>query len=338
MDARTGFRFQGIGNRPVFDIAPFSSRMVSAYQDRRGRTHLFTDRIDHDRRTAFDLVIDSFDADIAYYTSDDLKTFVDHGLVAVKGVWRGKAEASDLDCIGCASPAVAVAGRHVLLFYAGRGPCDPAGPFIRSTGLPQLPGRIMLASADNDESGAPCGRFVKQGPVTDYAASWRAVRHDDPCAVVDGDRIYLFYKAISWHRSDRKRVIGLAIGRVDDPFGPYAMHPTPVLVTDPDGETPRVFKVGKTWHMFFLRTKSQAQTRGRVYEHYTTDDPTRWTLIDDKVYESASAVPGQGAPDMCPIWKPFCEGPPEMAFSVRLDESDGRLKQWLWKIERKARE
>ena len=88
--------------------------------------------------------------------------------------------------------------------------------------------------------------------------------------------------------------------------------------------------------MFFLRTKSTAQRAGRVYEHYVTNDPTQWMLVDDKVYESASPVPGAGAPDMCPIWTPFVDGPPgapELAFGVRMDESDGRLKQWLFSIE-----
>ena len=327
------FKLNPVGNRPVLDISPLSTRMVSAYQDRTGCTHVFTDRIDHDRKTAFDLVIDSFDAVIGRYSSADLKAFSDHGVVVDKGRWTGLAGTSDSDCIGSASPGVAVAGGRVLLYYAGRGPCDPAGPFHRATGLPQLPGRIMLATANADQNGAPAGPFSKQGPVTDGEAAWRAVRHDDPCAVVDGERIYLFYKALSWQGESRKRVIGLALGRVDDPAGPYEMMPDPVLVTDPDGETPRVFKLGDTWHMFFLRTKSQAQRSGRVYEHYATEDPTRWTLIDDKVYESFSLIPGEGAPDMCPIWTPFIEGSPRLAFAVRMDETDGRLKQWLWRIE-----
>ena len=327
------FKLKAIGDHPVLDIAPLSTRMVSAYQDRTGRTHVFTDRIDHDRETAFDLIIDSFDASIAYYSSADLKTFVDHGIAVDKGRWTGRVATSDPDCIGCASPGVAVADGRVLLFHAGRGPCDPAGPFHRATGLPKLPGRIMLAMADTDDRGAPAGPFVKQGPVTDFSDPWRSVRHDDPCAVVDGDRIYLFYKAISWQGDRKSRVIGLAIGRVDDPAGPYEMHPDPVLVTGPDGETPRVFKLGDAWHMFFLRTKSRAQKTGRVYEHYATDDPTRWTLVDDKVYESFSPVPGRSAPDMCPIWTPFGAGPPQLAFGVRMDDTDERLKQWLFRIE-----
>ncbi len=325
------FRMALIGDAPVFDISPISSRMVSAYQDRTGCTHLFTDWIDHDRQTAFDMVIDSFDTKIAYYSSPDLKQFDDHGIVVDRD-----SEPGARDNIGAASPAVAVAGDKVLLYYAGRGPCDPAGPFHRATGLPQLPGQIGLAIAPADENGAPCGPFVKHGPITDYGAPWRTMRHDDPCAVIVEDQIYLFYKGIS-RRGDRNaRVIGLARGRVDDPAGPYELLPDPVLVTEPDGETPRVFKVGDAWHMFFLRTKSTAQRAGRVYEHYVTNDPTQWMLVDDKVYESASPVPGAGAPDMCPIWTPFVDGPPgapELAFGVRMDESDGRLKQWLFSIE-----
>jgi len=94
------FRLRLLGDRPIFDIAPLSSRMVSAYQDRTGRTHLFTDRLDHDRTTAFDLVIDSFDAEIAYYSSHDLTSFTGHGPVVSKGRWTGRTEDSDLDCIG----------------------------------------------------------------------------------------------------------------------------------------------------------------------------------------------------------------------------------------------
>lgn len=170
------FRLRLLGDRPIFDIAPLSSRMISAYQDRTGRTHLFTDRLDHDRTTAFDLVIDSFDAEIAYYSSNDLTSFTGHGPVASKGRWTGRIEDSDLDCIGCASPGVVVAGGHVLLFHAGRGPCDPAGPFIRATGLPQLPGRIMLAAAVADDDGAAAGPFEKRGPITDYDAPWATRR------------------------------------------------------------------------------------------------------------------------------------------------------------------
>ena len=56
------FSTRPMGDWPVFRIAPHGTHMASAYRDRTGRCHSFTDFIDHERQTAFDLVIDSFDA------------------------------------------------------------------------------------------------------------------------------------------------------------------------------------------------------------------------------------------------------------------------------------
>jgi len=335
MDSK--FTFRPVGDAPVFSIAPCSTRMVTAYEDRVGRYHIFTDVCDHERDTPFENKLDSWDAEIGYYSSPDLKSFTDHGVVVEKGRWSGDPATSDLDCVGVASPGVTVAGDKVLLFHAGRGPVDPAGPFQPTLDRADLPGQVFLSVADADENGAPAGPFVKQGPITDFGAPWRSIRHDDPCPVATEDEVLVFYKGIGSGKAYGNRVAALARAPIDRPAGPYTLHPDPVLSAPSGGEIPRVFRVGETWHMFYVRYAADSQLRGRVFGHYTATDPTEWTLVDDRLYESESPKPGQGAADMCPIWSPFAPGPPKLAFAARLDDGTygdaGRLKQWLFEIQ-----
>ena len=332
------FTFHLLHDHPVFSIAPCSTRMTATYRDRTGRYHLLTDYVDPDRETPFENRLDSWDAEIRYYSSPDLKTFSDHGVVVGKGRWTGDAESSDLDCVGAASPGVTVADGQVLLFYAGRGPVDPAGPFAVTANREDIPGRIMLAIAPADADGAPCGPFVKRGPITDYDAAWRNIRHDDPCPVVTEDEVVVFYKGIGHGEPYDNRVVSIARAPRDRPDGPYMLHPETVLKAPGGGEVPRVFRVGDTWHMFHMRYHSRGAVRGRVYGHYTAADPTNWTLVNDHVYESHSRKPGQGAGDMCPVWLPFESGPPQLALGCRLDDGtfgdEGCLKQWLYEIRR----
>lgn len=151
---------------------------------------------------------------------------------------------------------------------------------------------------------------MKQGPITNFDAPWRSVRHDHPCALVTEDGISLFYRGISRAEDFNPRVVGLARSGNGTPDGPYEFLRDPVLSVPGGGETPRVFRVGETWHIFYLQYTSPAQKKGRVYAHYQANDPTRWTLVSASVYESGSVPPGVGAADMCPIWTPFEEGPP----------------------------
>ena len=330
------FTFHLLDDNPIFSVAPCSTRMTATYRDRAGSYHLFTDFVDPQRETPFDNKLDSWDADIRYYSSPDLKAFTDQGVVVGKGRWSGDADSSDLDCVGVASPGVTVADDQVLLFYAGRGPVDPAGPFEATKNLEDLPGQIMLAIAPADADGAPSGPFVKQGPITNYDATWRNIRHDDPCPVATDNEIVVFYKAIGQGEPYDNRVVSIARSRRDKPGGPYTLHPRAVLEAPGGGEVPRAFRVGDAWHMFHMRYHSKGAVRGRVYGHYTASDPTRWTLVNDHLYESHSRKPGQGAGDMCPIWLPFDPGPPKLALGCRLDDGAfgdaGCLKQWLYEI------
>ena len=190
------YRFVPARDRPVLSLAPLCTRMVAAYRDRAGTVHLFTDAYDPRRETAFDNPLDSWEAEPRYLTTTDFESWQDHGFVLTRGRWRGDVARSDGDCVGVASPGVAVAGGKVLLFYAGKGPANPAGPFARTTNREDLPGLIHLAVAPADENGAPAGPFEKRGPVTDYDAEWRSIRHDDPNAVVTDEEVLLFFKGI----------------------------------------------------------------------------------------------------------------------------------------------
>ena len=112
---------QPLGVEPRFSIVPYSTRMVTSYQDRSGRYHLFTDAIDHERSGPV-RELDSWDAVIRYYASDDLRGFTYQGVVIDKGCWTGDVATSEADCVGVASPGIAVVGNRLLLFYAGHGP------------------------------------------------------------------------------------------------------------------------------------------------------------------------------------------------------------------------
>ena len=330
------YRFAPARDRPVLSLAPLCTRMVAAYRDRAGTVHLFTDAYDPRRETAFDDPLDSWEAEPRYLTTTDFNSWQDHGFALTRGRWRGGVARSDGDCVGAASPGVAVAGGKVLLFYAGKGPANPAGPFARTADREDLPGLIHLAVAPADENGAPAGPFEKRGPVTDYDAEWRSIRHDDPNAVVTGEEVLLFFKGIGPGQSHANRVFGVARTPVDRPEGPYRIHPEPILRTDRGVESPRVFRAGGEWQMFALQYSLPGDDRPRRYGHFR-GDLLHWELVNDEVLATTSDRPQHGAADMCPLWTPFEPGPPKFAFSNRLDDGawgdPGVFKQWLWEIE-----
>ena len=159
------FTFVPARDRPVWSTAPLTTRMVSPYRDRTGRVHIFADSFDPSEPGRFQDRLSSWAAVQRYYSTADFERFDDHGVVVGRGRWTGDPATSDADCVGAGSPGVTVAGDGVLLFYAGRGPADPAGPFEHSMNRADLPGQIMLAIAPADADGAPAGPFVKQGAV-----------------------------------------------------------------------------------------------------------------------------------------------------------------------------
>ena len=261
----TTFTFVPARERPVWSTAPLTTRMVSPYRDRTGRVHIFADSFDPSQPGRFQDRLSSWAAVQRYYSTADFERFDDHGVVVGRGRWSGDPATSDADCVGAGSPGVTVAGDRVLLFYAGRGPADPAGPFAHSMNRADLPGQIMLAIAPADADGAPADPFVKQGAVTDYGAPWRSIRHDDPRPVVTEDEILLFFKGIGPGDTYANRVIGLARTPIDRPAGPYAIHPEPVLRSDRGCESPRVFRFGDEWHMFVLRYSTPGRPGMRRY-------------------------------------------------------------------------
>jgi hypothetical protein len=296
--------------------------MVSAYRDRAGTYHVFSDVLNHDRRPSYD-VLASWDGRIDRYRSRDLKDFTYVEAVVARS------EARDTpDSIGAASPGVAVAGGHVLLFYAGRGPGDPERP----PDLNALRGRIMLASAPADDDGAPAGPFVKRGVLVDLVGPWGSLRLDDPCACVLGDDLLLYFKAIGAGAPMGNRVVMRARGRVDDPFGPYAVDPEPVLRVEGGGEMPRVFVRGGGLHMFYRRFRPPAST----WEHYASGDGIVWSLVNDRLFGCAGPNPGKRVTDICPIWTPFGAEPFDSVFAAGLDDGsfgdEGRIKQWLYEV------
>ena len=331
------YRFKLVHDRPVLSLAPLCSRMVAAYQDRLGVTHLFTDAYDPRRETAFEDPLDSWEAEPRYLTTKDFIRWDDHGFAVTRGTWRGDVAHSDTDCVGAPSPGVAVAGDKVLLFYAGKGPADPNGPFVRTTNREDLPGLIHLAIAPADKNGAPAGPFEKRGPVTDYDAEWRSLRHDDPNVVVTEEEILLFFKGIGPGDTHANRVFGIARTSIDRPEGPYLISREPILRTDRGVESPRVFRVDETWHMFALQYSLPTDTKPRRYGHFRGQDPLHWTLVNDEVLATTSDGPQHGAADMCPLWTPFDTQAPKFAFGNKLDDGShgnaGLFKQWLWKID-----
>ncbi len=348
----TTFTFVPARDRPVWSTAPLCTRMVSPYRDRAGQVHIFADSFDPSEPGRFQDRLSSWAAVQRYYSTADFERFDDHGVVVGRGHWSGDPATSDADCVGAGSPGVTVAGDQVLLFYAGRGPADPAGPFEHSMNRADLPGQIMLAIAPADANGAPAGPFVKQGTVTDYGAPWRSIRHDDPRPVVTGDEILLFFKGIGPGDAPgigpgdapgigpgdayANRVIGLARTPIDRPVGPYTIHPEPVLRSERGCESPRVFRVGDEWHMFVLRYSTPGRPGMRRYGHYRGEGPFHWELVNDDAYVTTSDRPGVGAADMCPVWTPFEDGPPRLALANRIDDGTfgdpGLFKQWLWEI------
>lgn|GEM_PF-4905124 len=330
------YRFEPARDRPVLSLAPLCTRMVAAYEDRVGTVHLFTDAYDPNRETSFEDPLDSWEAQTRYLTTTDFETWEDHGFVLTRGTWRGGVAHSDVDCIGTPSPGVTVVGDRVLLFYAGKGPANPAGPFVRTANREDLPGLISLAVAPADSNGAPAGPFQKCGPVTDYAASWRSIRHDDPNVIATDDEILLFFKGIGPGETHANRVFGIARTPIDRPEGPYVIHPEPIMRTNRGVESPRVFRVGDAWHMFALQYSLPGDAKPRRYGHFSGPDPMHWELVNDEVLATTSDRPQHGAADMCPLWRPFASGAPKLAFSNRLDDGthghEGVYKQWLWEV------
>lgn len=250
------------GNKPVFEIGPNQCRMATCYRDKAGTYHLFTDFMEK--------VTHSFGAEIRYYRSGDLRnwTFVD--TVVKKGA------AGDGDAFGAASPHVLATNKRIYLFYAGR--AEPVGGRFDAYAGPGQPGyaagRILLATAAADEHGAPAGAFRKQGVLAEPGDGWDAMRLDDPCAVLDGDTVHLFFKGFDNNRNRDQVRVGYARAALADMK--FTKRPGPILAVPGGGEMPRVFREGGVWHMFY----HHFGRGGSTWRHHISDDGLRWRLYD----------------------------------------------------------
>jgi len=248
------------GDKPAFEIGPNQCRMATCYRDKAGTYHLFTDFMEK--------VAHSFGAEIRYYRSDDLRdwTFVD---TVVK---RGAG--TDGDAFGAASSHVLATDKRIYLFYSGRaapvgGKFDAYAP----SGQPGYgAGRILLATAAADEHGAPAGVFRKQGVMVEPGDGWDAMRLDDPCAVLDGQTVHLFFKGFDNNRNRNHVRVGYARAALADMA--FTKHPEPVLAVPGGGEMPRVFRESGVWHMFYHHFGGG----GSTWRHHVSEDGLHWRL------------------------------------------------------------
>lgn len=343
-------KLEPVKDEPVFDIAPFSSRMAVAYMDKTGCCHLFTDYLDPDREIPEffgggpNNTNHTWDGVIRWYSSKDFKNWTDHGTVIDKGIWTGDPETSDADCIGAASPGVTIVGDRVFLFYSARGKQDPAGPFCSSLERGQkgaLCGRIMLASAEIDENGCPEEDFVKHGVVVPLGSGWMSTRLDDPWPVVYENEVLLFHKAMGARKGGDGVVCALSRTDIDKANQTYKTDSEPAIKVSGGGEMARVFYKKGTWHLLYRHF----HPGGQFWSHYMSDTPFNWKFVSNHLFDtSVKGMAGftsgswDGIPcgDLAPILKPFSSKGPELVIAAGLDDgtygNPGVLKQWLYEI------
>lgn len=315
------FRFEPLGDRPVFDVSPHHARMCSCYRDRRGVYHLFTDYIDAAQRT-----VASWGAEIRYYTSPNLRDWEFVDTPVPRGRWRGRSRHSDLDWYGAASPHVLVTYGQVHLFYAGREHHD--GPEQNLT-LGRLRCRIFVATSRTDRHGAPARAFRKRGVVLEPGPpeAWDSLRLDDPCAVRAGDTVFLYYKGRpGWGGAESARVGRAAAVINSRKF--FRRPPGPVLAVDGGCEMPRVFRHQDQWHMFL---RHFVPGDGAVWKHYRSEDGIGWRLHDANLFDCAGPEPGRGAADVSLV-RGFDGAVAEPITALATGFENGALKLWAYRV------
>ncbi len=252
--------------KPAFDISPNQTRMATCYRDMTGTYHLFADFMETSTG--------SWNAVVRYYRSIDLRTWEFVETVVEKG------DGSDADAFGAASPHVLATDDNIYLFYAGR--ANPVGGQLNSTAqrdqLGYMACRIMLASAKADKHGAPIGAFQKQGVLVEPGDGWDSMRLDDPCAVLDGGTVHLFFKGFDNNRNRNHVRVGYAKAKLADMN--FRKHTEPILAVPGGGEMPRVFRKGDTWHMFYHHFGKT----GSTWQHHISDDGIHWRLFDSSFF------------------------------------------------------
>ena len=283
---------------PIFDVSPHHARMTACYRDCKGTYHLFVDFIDTSLES-----LDSWEAEIRYYRSSDLRTWAFVQTAVPRGEYRGTPEDSDPDFVGAASPHVLPIEDRLYVFYAGRYRKDCDVPFSAVAGpedLAYLGCGIMLASAPLDTSGAPAGPFIKQGVIAMPWGNWANQRLDDPCAILDGDVVHLYFKGRTTTHGD----VGYARATVSDMR--FDVHPDPLLkVQGLGGEAPKVFRHKGKFHMFLhpfdprgvnapmwqLKMAAIGEAESKppppsppLWQHLVSDNGLDWTMRDPELW------------------------------------------------------
>lgn len=319
------FQFLPLKETPVFNIAPHHARMCSCYQDRHNNFHLFVDYIDASLKT-----VHSWGAEIRYYRSSNLTNWKYVDTVIPKGAYyKNKPEESDFDCYGASCPHVICTDDTIYLFYSGRkglAPGEAWDSYAEPGEKGYMASRIMLATAHADADGAPAGNFTKHGILFDLGEDWDSMRNDDPCAVLDKDKIHLYYKGFRTIRDFNQVKIGYASALVRDMR--FTKHHSPILSVSGGCEMPRVFRLGKTWHML-LRHFEKGD--GTLWKQYVSHNGLEWKLNDSNLFDCAGPTPGR-VTDMAPVWGingELCRLP--LALATGMDE-DGVLKLWAYEL------
>jgi len=314
---------------PVFSLAPDHSRMVSCYRDGAGVYHLFTDFIAAGMKT-----VHSWEAEIRHFRSRDLMTWE-----AVAGTTFRRGPEGAPDSFGVASPhvlSVPEKGR-VYLFYAGRGHPRP-GEAWNARAVPGEPGyvssHIMLASAEADADGAPVGPFGERRLIVGLDAAWRNMRVDDPCAIVVGGRVHLYFKGFGvpgpFQEGTRDLLkCGYAVADLDDMRFNIPSEPLAGLN---GGEMPRVFKRETQWHLLY---RHFAPAPGDTHwQQYTSQDGMDWRLHEPCLFTRPHCPRNASPYDMVPIYGLNGRlAEPLAALACGQDQADGCLKQWRYRLE-----
>jgi hypothetical protein len=318
------YRFSPVQKDPVLDLTPHHARMATCYKDDAGGYHLFVDFIHADLNT-----VQSWQAEIRYYRSSDLRSWEYVRTELSRNDREDDPEQRAPDCYGVGSPHILWSGSRLLLFYTGRGglPPDQSVDSHAEPGRPgYVSGDIMLAQTTVDAGGAPAGPFTKTGVVLPRDRDWKRMRVDDPCAVVYGGDVHLFYKGFR----SRTDLDGIAVGHAaarNRTNLSFEDDPEPILRVHGGAEMPRVFRDRHQWQLF-LRHFDRSE--GSVWRHYSADQPDRWVLVNPRLFDCAGLVPGTGAADMMLI---SGRDGRFMGKALACGLDQGVLKLWLYDVE-----
>jgi hypothetical protein len=299
--------------KPVFDLTPHQVRMATCYRDRNGVYHLFSDYIDADTGT-----IDSWEAEIRYYKSGDLRNWEYVETPAPRG------QAGEPDSFGAASPHVLATNDKIFLFYASRQVhCDAKMNCFAKSGEPGfMSGSIMMCVADADINGAPAGPFKKHGIVLKSGTGWNSMRLDDPCALLEGDTVHLYFKGFDNNLDHDRICVGHSSAKLNDMK--FISDPKPVLSVPGGGEMPRLFMKEDKWNMFYRHFSGSGKPYS--WHHHQSEDGISWNQNSKNFFAGRL-----GPSDIMLIYDMNGELPAEPQLLVAGSEN-GIQKLWLYKV------